>query len=56
MQVLSDETGEPISGLYAVGSDNGSMYHTNYPMHIIGGTAQGFAAASGFVAADTITA
>lgn len=56
MQVLSDETGEPIPGLYVVGSDNGSMYHTNYPMHIVGGTAQGFAAASGFVAANTITA
>lgn len=56
MRVISKETGEPIEGLFAVGNDNGSLYNTAYPMHVIGGTGQGFAAASGFVAAQSAVA
>lgn len=54
MQVLRvDNT--PIEGLYAIGNDNGSVLFTNYPMHVLGGTAQGWAAASGFAAAKHAT-
>lgn len=53
MQVLGAE-GQVIEGLYAVGNDNGSIINTYYPMHVLGGTAQGFAATGGFVAANDI--
>ena len=54
MQVL-DANGEPIEGLYALGNDNGSIIGTNYPMHVLGGTAQGWAATGGYLAAHHAT-
>ena len=50
-----DANGEPIEGLYALGNDNGSIIGTNYPMHVLGGTAQGWAATGGYLAAHHAT-
>lgn len=47
-----DENEKPISGLYAVGQDNGSMYFNDYPYGLMGGTCQGGALTTGFVAAN----
>lgn len=50
-QVISEAGTGVVEGLYAIGSDNGSLYYNAYPMKVMGGTTQGFAATSGRVAA-----
>lgn len=49
---VTTESGEVIPGLYATGTDNGSMYYISYPMAVMGGTLQGFGATSGRMAAE----
>lgn len=49
---VTTEAGEVVSGLYATGTDNGSMYYISYPMAVMGGTLQGFGATSGRLAAE----
>jgi fumarate reductase flavoprotein subunit len=45
------ENGEPIPGLYAVGTDSGGMYGDSYDLLLGGGTA-GYAVNSGRFAAE----
>lgn len=48
-----DENGNPVVGLYVAGQDNGSMYFNDYPYGLMGGTCQGGALTTGFVAANS---
>ena len=47
-----DSNDDVIDGLFAAGTDNGSMYYISYPMAVMGGTLQGFGATSGRLAAE----
>lgn len=51
MRVLDNEM-RPIEGLYACGTDNGSLYYRDYPMAVFGGLGQGWCATSGYLAAN----
>lgn len=51
MRVLGADM-EPIDGLFAAGTDNGSPYYRDYPMTTFGGMGQGWCLTSGYVAAN----
>lgn len=52
MRVL-DDSNQPIEGLYACGTDNGSLYYRDYPMAVFGGLGQGWCLTSGYLAANS---
>lgn len=43
---------QPIEGLFAIGTDNGSCYYRDYPMVAVAAFQQGFSATSGRLAAE----
>lgn len=51
MRVL-DAHMKPIEGLFACGTDNGSLYYRDYPMSVFGGLGQGWCLTSGYLAAN----
>ena len=51
-----DANDEPIPGLFVCGIDNGSMQYNDYPYGLHGGSGQGAACTTGFVAANTACA
>ena len=55
MRVLDNDM-KPIGGLYACGTDNGSLYYRDYPMSVFGGLGQGWCATSGYLAANSACA
>ncbi len=55
MQVINTE-GSPIAGLYAAGGDAAGMYGYNYDVDVCSGSQQGWAATSGKLAAEFISA
>ena len=55
MHVMSTD-GQVINGLYAAGGDAGGLYGANYDVDVCAGSQQGWAATSGYVAAETALA
>lgn len=51
LRVLSEE-GNPISGLYAIGGDAGSIYGRDYDVGVMSGSQQGWCATGGRLAAE----
>ncbi|OUO88002.1 hypothetical protein B5F40_13130 [Gordonibacter sp. An230] len=51
MRVLNEQM-SPIVGLFACGTDNGSLYYRDYPMSVFGGLGQGWCLTSGYLAAN----
>lgn len=55
MQVVT-LAGDPISGLFAAGGDAGGLYGANYDVDVCSGSQQGWAATSGYLAAESALA
>ena len=55
MQVIDTE-GHPITGLYAAGGDAAGIYGANYDVDVCSGSQQGWAATSGRLAAEYLSA
>ena len=55
-QVINHETGEVVSGLYAIGSDAGGCFGYYYNSSVVPGEMQGWCVSSGFVAGNDIAA